>query len=93
MLPLRLPYEQMQQKWASEINPVLNLPLVQGVQLTEVPLSTGVNVINHKLSRTQQGFVITDIQGAAQIYRSQPFNNLTLTLTSDADIVISMWVY
>jgi hypothetical protein len=83
----------MQTKWASELNPVLAIPLLHGTQLTEISLINGVTVINHRLQRTQQGWLITDISAAATIYRSQPFNSTSLTLTSSAAVTISLWVY
>lgn len=92
-LPQRLPYDQMQIKWASEIDPILRNQLLQGILLQNVPIVSGVNVINHKLGRNQVGYIITDINAAATIYRSQPLNNLTLTLTSDAACVVSLWCF
>ena len=93
MLPLRLPWTLAQDRWSSDINPVLALPPNQGLLLPNVSLSSGVNIINHKLGKTQQGWILTDQQASADIYRSAPFNNLTLTLTSSADTMISLWVF
>jgi hypothetical protein len=92
-LPLRLPKDQMETRWKSSLDPVLANPLNSMSVLKDISLTTGVNVINHKLQQTLQGWIITDINGAAQIYRSAPLNNLTLTLTSDANVVISLAVY
>lgn len=92
-LPLRLPIEQMQQKWKSQLDPLIVNPMNNANLLKNISLVTGVNVINHLLGRQMQGWFIADIQGAAQIYRSAPFNNLTLTLTSDADVTISLGVF
>lgn len=92
-LPLRLPWQLAQDRWASEINPILQFPPNNGLLLKNVSLKTGVNVINHLLGRTQQGYSFTDQDAAANIHRNAPFNNLTLTLTSDADVTISLWVF
>lgn len=83
----------LQNRWASEINPVLRLPLTQGLTLNGISLISGVNVINHLLDRKQQGWIVTDIDGIAAIYRSQPFNSKTLTLTSNATVVVNLYVY
>ena len=83
----------MQTKWKSIIDPIVSLPLLQGLQLNNIALNSGTTAINHLLSRMQQGWLITDIQGAATIYRSEPFNDKTLTLTSNAAVTISLWVY
>lgn len=92
-LPLRLPNDQRDTKWKSEIDPLLANTLNNCSILKDVNLITGVTVINHRLGHTMNGWFIVDIQGAAQIYRSAPFNNLTLTLTSDADVTCSLGVF
>ena len=83
----------LETSWASQINPILNNPILNGLQLTNIVLNNGTNVINHKLQRTQQGWFITDQNGAASIYRSQPFNSTTLTLTSNASVAVNLWVF
>lgn len=92
-LPLRLTWDKASDRWKSEIQPVVNYPPNQGILLTNQTLINGVTVINHLLGKTQQGWIITDITSAATIYRSQPFNNLTLTLTSNAATTCSIWCY
>jgi len=92
-LPQKLPLELMQTKWASEINPVLKFPPINGVLLKNIALSIGDNSINHLLQRVQQGWVLTDQDASANIYRGKAFNSLTLTLTSDAVVNISIWCY
>ncbi len=83
----------LQTKWRAELNPLLALPLISGLQLTAVLLSIGSTVINHKLGRTLQGWILTDQNASAKIYRSRPLNDTTLTLTSDAAVTVSIWVY
>ncbi len=92
-LPQKLSLDMMQTKWATELNPIISNEIVNGLLLSNITITTGVNVINHLLGRKQIGWYITDINAAAQIYRSQPLNNLQLTLTSDADCVASLWVF
>lgn len=83
----------MLNKWSSTINPVLANPLTNPRILAQVSLINGVTVINHGLQQMQQGWFITDINAAASVYRSQPFNSTTLTLTSNAACVINLVVY
>jgi len=85
--------DMLQTKWKSEIDPVLANPITTSSFLTNVSLSTGKNTINHKLGRQMQGWIITDINGIATIYRSAPMNNLTLTLTASAPVVVSLEVF
>ena len=95
-LPQKLTWEMAQNKWASQINPILDNPLVKGQQLIQISLTSGSNVINHKLGRKLQGWIITGINGAATIYDTQATNQmpeLTLNLTSNASVTINLWVF
>lgn len=83
----------MQTSWKTAIDPVLANPLMQGVYLSNVALMNGTTIINHLLSRTQQGWIIVDVNGAATIYRSMPFNDQTLVLTSNASVTVNLYVY
>lgn len=83
----------MQTNWRSVLNPVIAIPILAGVQLTNIALIDGVTVINTTLQRMMQGWILTDINASAIIYRSKPFNNLTLTLTSSAACIVNLWVY
>lgn len=97
MLPLikddNQPFQLMQTKWKSQLDPLLVAPLNGSLVLNEIKLVSGVNVINHKLGRPIQGWMITDISAPATIYRSAAFNKLTLTLTSNAVTVVNIMVF
>lgn len=98
---MKLPYiqtqdrvlSQLQTQWTSMLNPILSIPMLAGLQLTGVILQSGVNTINHQLSRRQQGYFFTDQGSAASVYRSAPFNDQTLVLTSSAPVTVNIWVY
>ena len=92
-LPQKLPLDMMQTKWASILNPLLAVPMTQGLALESIKITTGTNVINHLLGRKQQGWFLTDQDAALNLYRSAPFNNLTLTLVSSAAGTVNLWVY
>jgi len=92
-LPLRLPWNQAEDRWATALEPILALPPNQGILLKDVKLSTGANTVNTYLGRQAQGWIVTDQTAAATVYRSQPFNSLTLTLTSSAPTTVSLWVF
>ena len=83
----------MQTGWSTQLNPWLQNPMSQGVYLEGVSLANGTTQINHKLDRMMQGWMITDINGAATIYRSQPLNSKTLTLTSNAAVTVNLYVF
>lgn len=83
----------LQSQWASQLEPVINFPPVKGRLIKDVALAIGANKIDHKLGRQPQGWVIADINAAATVYRSEPFNELTLTLTSNAVATAQIWVF
>lgn len=88
-----IPFQLMQSAWSSQINPLLKNPSLQNLILPNIALSNGATTINHMLGRMMQGWRIIDINGAATIYRSQPLNSLTLTLTSNAAVTVSLEVF
>lgn len=83
----------LQTSWAAQINPVLAQPMSSGLLLKDVVLASGSTVVNHLLGRKLQGWFITDINGAATVYRSAAKNNLTLTLTSSAAVTVDLFVF
>jgi len=98
---MQLPYIQsidpvlnlLQTKWRSQLNPILAIPMLDGLQLTDVRLVTGVNVINHKLGRKQIGWIVTDTNANEGVYRTEPLNDVNLTLTATGNVTVSLWVY
>ena len=92
-LPKQLTWDMAQTVWATSLDPLIKNVLTQGKLISNISIITGVNNINHLLSKKQTGFFITDINAAAVIYRSQPFNDKILTLTSNAPCVISVWMF
>lgn len=93
MLAQKLPYVLMLTQWAQELNPIISFPPIQGTLLINIPLETGDNVINTRLGKNMQGWILTDQTAAASIFRNAPMNNLTLTLNSSAPTTINLWVY
>lgn len=85
--------ELLQTKWRSILNPLIAVPMNSGFQIDGVVLSASANVINHRLGRVQQGWIITDLNASTTIYRSQAFNDKTLTLTSSNAATINIWVF
>ncbi len=83
----------MQSNWSSQLNPVLGNPLTNPGILKNISLTTGTNVINHLLGKTQQGWFLVDINAPVIVNRSAAFNNLTLTLTSSGPAIVSIAVF
>lgn len=85
----------MQKSWAAQINPVLANPTTNPGLIIGVVLVSGTNIINHKLGKKMQGWIITDINAAITVYRpdSAPFNSLTLTLVASAPATVNIEVF
>lgn len=92
-LPINLTDSLQQTRWKSILDPLLANPLNNISILEDVSLVTGANTINHLLGRMMQGWLILDINGAATIYRSEPMNDITLTLTSSANVTVNLGVF
>jgi hypothetical protein len=93
-LPQKLPLELMQTVWAQQLNPLIANVLTQGVAITGIKLAaTTPLVIPTTLSRMQQGWIITDINANAVVWRTAPFNSQNITLEASAAATISIWVF
>lgn len=96
MTPLspKLPWELANPKWAASINPLLALPILNGVEIDSIRMSAGKpNAINHLLQRIPQGWFLVDNTANSVVWRTADFNDLTITLQASADAIISIWVF
>lgn len=82
-----------QTKLKSVLDPLLSSLLTQGSLLTGIQLNSGATTFNHLLGRKMIGWVLADVDASVTIYRSQPLNDKTLTLTSSAPCTVSLWVF
>lgn len=95
MLPKKQPWATAQDTWASQINPVLANLLVQGQLLRNIHLAVGDNLIAHKLGRQPQSYFICAPKGPGVVYQTAHQANpaVTLTLTSDSELLTDLWVF
>lgn len=95
-LPLRLPWDQASDRWATILTPIVESPSSSPVTLSNIKLVSGDNVINHTLGRKLTGWSLSRIRAVAAIYDKQDTNqaaNLTLVLNSSANVVIDLSVW
>lgn len=92
-LSSKLAWEYMNPILASTLNPIIANPLSSAHIISNIVLINGVTVIPHRLGRLMLGWFIVDINGTANIYRSSPMNNLTLTLTSSEAVTVNLAVF
>ncbi len=85
----------LQTGWSAQINPAIDNALVKGVLQKSIDLKTGNNVINHKLGRALQGWIITGMHNSfSQIYDTVSNTpNLTLNLNSSASTTIDIYCF
>lgn len=84
----------MQTRWSKLIEPFLSKPIINGIILSDLNLVSGNNVINHKLQRNLQGYIVVAQNAAAQFYQVvSPMPELTLILNSSATVKASIYVF
>ncbi len=96
VLPMKLPWDLAQTRWASILNPVIDNPLSSGIVLQSVSLNSGSNSVNHKLGRKLQGWFIVRQRAAASVYDTQDSNptpDLTLNLVASAAVTVDLMVF
>ena len=82
-----------QTKWAAELNPLFEIPILRGILHEGISLVNGTNVISHKLQRNPKGYILVSTTAAIALYNPLPFNNLTLTLVCNGDCTASLWIF
>lgn len=94
-LSTNLSWDMANNQWATSLNQLLSIAILSGTSINGVVLNavTGITTINHGLGRTMQGWFVTDINAAITVFRSQPLNDKTLTLTSSGGATVNLWVY
>lgn len=89
-------FQLMQSRWAALLNPLLASPFASSGLLKGIVLTTGANTVNHLLGRPLQGWFIVRQRAQASIYDTQDSNpkpGLTLTLVSDANATVDIYVF
>lgn len=100
MLPIFITNDKnlvmMQNQWTSQLNPLLDNALTQGIFLSNVQLFAGDNSIDHKLGHILRGWIITRKRGPGDIYDKQaanPMPSLRLNLNASVDVNVDVYVF
>lgn len=89
-------FVQMQSRWATILDPIINNPITSSSILKGINLAVGSNTVNHLLSRKLQGWTIVRINAATTIYDTQESNGTpdkTLVLVSSAACTVDILVF
>lgn len=72
---------------------LMNVPLINGQQVMQVPLVTGkANQIPHKLGRKAVGYIVTSVSAGALIWNDS-FNDKFVPLYASAACTVDLWVF
>jgi hypothetical protein len=85
-----------QNRWATALDPMLSNPVLNTVLLKNVALTTGANIVNHKLGRDLQGWYPVRVRSSSTIYDTQDSNQtpqLTLLLVASANVTVDLVVF
>jgi len=80
--------------WSQTLNPIVNNPIVQGKQISNVVLVANTPLqVTHGLNRMMQGWFPVDNIANCNVWRTQNLNTKTLTIESSANTTLSLWVF
>lgn len=84
---------QIQENIKQAMQPIVTNPMSGGAFLKPQHLIAGTTTIPHGLGRMQQGWIVSDVDAAAKIYRAEAFNSDNLVLVSDAAVTVVLYVF
>lgn len=93
--PVREPDDQYQRDNKVAVDGVLSVPLLQGVLVTTVSLTTGTTRVAHNLGRVARGFFIVDATADVRAWRdaTAPASLSFISLKASASATVSLWVF
>lgn len=86
----------LQTSWKPLLDQLLKNPANTGGLVKSIILKSGLNTIDHGLSRELQGWMVIRKRANANIYDTQdqnPYPSRTLLLISDAAVTIDLMVF
>ena len=87
-------WDQLQANIAQAITPAINCPLIDGVLIKDVDLTTSSRDISHGLGRPYQGWLVVDIDANQKVYSvSNNKKDRLLTLKASGATRVSIWVF
>jgi hypothetical protein len=87
---------QLQQNIESALTQLQTAPMLDGILLEALELTSGDNTITHKLGRKVRGYIVTRKSAAVDLYdKISTDTNLSkdFTLNSSGVATISLWVF
>jgi hypothetical protein len=83
---------RIQEQIIAAVNPLVKSTVLNYVELKEVALTSGTVNVEHTLGRQPLGWIITDNQADARVWRTS-WSDRFLSLTASGNTTISLLVY
>lgn len=87
---------KVQRNISNVVDPIVKINILDGVLVQNISLdSSKDNVIDPKLGREVQGWIVTRKRSAADIYDKQDTSSSTktLTLSTSSNVEIDLWIF
>jgi|TARA_R100001530_G_scaffold109694_1_gene77053 hypothetical protein len=87
---------RLQSHIKTTLNPLLELPISDGVLIKDLSIETSDTRVNHGLGREYEGFVVTRLQANAVIYESDSTNtnkNLFILLKGSSSATADIYFF
>jgi hypothetical protein len=87
---------RLQSHIRTTLNPLLELPISDGVLQTDLSIATTDTLIDHKLGRQYEGFIITRLKSNSVIYESSSTNDIpdrTIILKASATATADIYFF
>lgn len=87
--------QKLQDALARVFNAIQTKEILDGRLISDIVIETGTpKEINHGLGKPIRGWIITDINADANVYRSASTTpNSTFVLNASANCTVSLWVF
>ena len=73
----------------SQLNQV---PILDGILLTDVSVGTSQTIVNHKLGRKPRGYMVVS-QSALATVANQAFTSDAIPMVASTPVTLSLWVF
>lgn len=86
--------ERMQDSIERVISPIVNVPIINGILVNDIFVSTNPSRIEHKLGRKPLGYFIVKRDANSVVFDlPEVREDLFLNLQASANVTVSLWVF
>lgn len=87
--------DEQLEKAREVLNELLRVEIVRGILLEDVSLSSGANVINHRLGAKVRGWVVIRKNANEDVWEPAKLDNSDKQIQLDASggVIVTLWVF